>query len=192
MRAEMLAAVCVNRRLFSSYFYWNQNTKRIRKVSTVCEYFRRSAEVVILRMRVVFPHLLASHRRPYEKTDSVCLLFCACKMFKVIDRPADCEIESVIRFFWMQETWNRLIFIVRYVKYSVKMPWVMEWWGNWLKSSKKVVITCMTSRGASGRLWPQTATFYEEEIQKLVPRYCKWLNNGGNYVEEQFKVWRIW
>jgi serine kinase of HPr protein (carbohydrate metabolism regulator) len=38
-----------------------------RKVSTVCEYFRRSAEVVISRMRAVFPHSLASHRRQYEK-----------------------------------------------------------------------------------------------------------------------------
>ena len=36
--------------------------------STVCEYFRRSAEVVILRMRAVFRHSLASHRRKYEKS----------------------------------------------------------------------------------------------------------------------------
>jgi hypothetical protein len=42
-------------------------TKRIRKVrvSTVCEYFRLSAEVVISRMRAVFPHSVASHRRQY-------------------------------------------------------------------------------------------------------------------------------
>ena len=49
--------------------------------------------------------------------------------------------------------WNRLIFIIRYVKYKVKMPLVMEWWGNRLESWNKVVITCMTSRGAAGRLW---------------------------------------
>ena len=42
------------------------STKRIRKVSTICEYFRRSVEVVISRMRAVFPHSLASHRRQYE------------------------------------------------------------------------------------------------------------------------------
>jgi hypothetical protein len=28
----------------------------------------------------------------------------------------------------------------------------------------------------------QTATFYQEEIQKLVPCYDKYLNNSGNYV----------
>ena len=42
----------------------------------------------------------------------------------------------------------------------------------------------MTSRGAAGRLWSQSATFYEEGIKKLVPRYDKCLNNGGNYVEK--------
>ena len=30
----------------------------------------------------------------------------------------------------------------------------------------------------------QAATFYEEGIQKLVPRYDKCLNNGGKYVEK--------
>jgi hypothetical protein len=34
-------------------------------------------------------------------------------------------------------------------------------------------------------------TFYEEGIQKLVSRYDKCLNSGGNYVEQWFKVWRI-
>jgi hypothetical protein len=42
----------------------------------------------------------------------------------------------------------------------------------------------MTSRRAAGRLWSVAATFYEEGIQKLVPRYDKCLNNGGNYVEK--------
>jgi hypothetical protein len=50
----------------------------------------------------------------------------------------------------------------------------------------------MKSRGAAGRLWSQAATFYDEEIQKLVPSYDKCLNNCGNYVERKFKVWRIW
>ena len=30
----------------------------------------------------------------------------------------------------------------------------------------------------------QVAAFYEEGIQKLVPRYDKCLNNGGEYVEK--------
>jgi len=37
----------------------------------------------------------------------------------------------------------------------------------------------------------QAAAFYEEGIQKLVPRYDKCLNNGGEYVEEQFEECRI-
>jgi hypothetical protein len=41
----------------------------------------------------------------------------------------------------------------------------------------------MKSRGAAGCPWSQAATFYEERIQKLVPRYDKCLNSGGNYVE---------
>jgi hypothetical protein len=36
--------------------------------STLCEYFRHSAEVVVLRMRAVLPCSLASHRRKYEKS----------------------------------------------------------------------------------------------------------------------------
>jgi hypothetical protein len=30
----------------------------------------------------------------------------------------------------------------------------------------------------------QAASFYDAGIQKLVPRYDKCLNNGGNYVEK--------
>jgi histone-lysine N-methyltransferase SETMAR len=30
----------------------------------------------------------------------------------------------------------------------------------------------------------QAASFYDAGIQKLVPRYDKYLNNGGNYVEK--------
>jgi hypothetical protein len=33
-------------------------------------------------------------------------------------------------------------------------------------------------------LFSQAATFCEEGIQKLVPRYDKCLNNGGNYIEK--------
>ena len=40
---------------------------------------------------------------------------------------------------------------------------------------KEAVITCFVS---------QAASFYDEGIQKLVQRYDKCLNNGGNYVEK--------
>jgi len=39
---------------------------------------------------------------------------------------------------------------------------------------KKAVTTCFAS---------QAASFYNEGIQKLVQRYDKCLNNGGNYIE---------
>jgi hypothetical protein len=42
----------------------------------------------------------------------------------------------------------------------------------------------MRSRGAAGRLWSEAATFYEERIQKLVSRYYKCLDSGGNYAEK--------
>jgi len=35
-----------------------------------------------------------------------------------------------------------------------------------------------------GWLTSQAAAFYEKGIQKLVPRYDKCLNNGGEYVEK--------
>jgi len=40
---------------------------------------------------------------------------------------------------------------------------------------KEAVTTCFAS---------QVASFYDEGIQKLVQRYDKCLNNGGNYVEK--------
>jgi hypothetical protein len=45
-----------------------------------------------------------------------------------------------------------------------------------------------TSRKLSVVIWVigkwQAAAFYEEGTQKLVPRYDKRLNNGGEYVEK--------
>jgi hypothetical protein len=52
------------------------------------------------------------------------------------------------------------------------------------ESLTKVVIKCMTSRGAAGRLWSLSAKFYEKGTQKVVPRNDKCLNSGGNYVEK--------
>jgi len=40
---------------------------------------------------------------------------------------------------------------------------------------KEAVTICFAS---------QAAPFYDEGIQKLVQRYDKCLNNGGNYVEK--------
>jgi len=40
---------------------------------------------------------------------------------------------------------------------------------------KEAVATCFAS---------QVASFYNEGVQKLVQRYDKCLNNGGNYVKK--------
>jgi hypothetical protein len=122
-----------------------------------------------------------------RKLDSVYVLFCAFKMFKMIERPADCEIRYDIR-----------CLNARNVKPAVIHRQICEVYGentrsggmvrNGLQSSTNVVITCMTSRGAAGRLWSvmssQAATLYEEGTQKLVPRCDKCLKNGGNCVEK--------
>jgi hypothetical protein len=55
---------------------------------------------------------------------------------------------------------------------------------NVLECSMKVVLRCMRSRGASCLVLSQAATFYEEGVQKLVPRYYECLNNSKNYVEK--------
>ncbi|VVC38555.1 Hypothetical protein CINCED_3A019467, partial [Cinara cedri] len=39
-------------------------------------------------------------------------------------------------------------------------------------------------KAVSAWLQSQASYFYDERIQKLVPRYDKCLNNGGNYVEK--------
>jgi hypothetical protein len=39
-------------------------------------------------------------------------------------------------------------------------------------------------RAVQKLLSSQAATFYDKGIQKLVSRYDKCLNNGGNYVEK--------
>ena len=44
--------------------------------------------------------------------------------------------------------------------------------------SRTLIYDTVSSRGS------QAAAFYEEGIQKLVPRYDKCLNNGGEYVEK--------
>jgi hypothetical protein len=46
----------------------------------------------------------------------------------------------------------------------------------------------MRGEPRSDLLSSQAAMFYEKGIQKLVPRYDKCLNSGGNYVEKWFKV----
>jgi hypothetical protein len=55
---------------------------------------------------------------------------------------------------------------------------------KWVRKLNKFVITCMTSRGATGRLQSQAATFYEDGMHKLAPRHDECLDNSGNHVEK--------
>ena len=50
---------------------------------------------------------------------------------------------------------------------------------------------CDTKDAVQKLLTLQVAAFYEEGIQKLVPRYVKCLNNGGEYVGKHFGECRI-
>jgi hypothetical protein len=49
--------------------------------------------------------------------------------------------------------------------------------GQWIHNDevKEAVTMCFAS---------QVASFYDEGVQKLVHRYDKYLNNGGNYDEK--------
>jgi hypothetical protein len=51
-----------------------------------------------------------------------------------------------------------------------------------LQISRTLLCAIVSSR--LGYQKSQAAAFYEEGIQKLVPRYDKCLNNGGKYVEK--------
>ena len=57
--------------------------------------------------------------------------------------------------------------------------------------SKRFDEGCDTKDAVQKLLTLQVAAFYEEGIQKLVPRYVKCLNNGGEYVGKHFGECRI-
>ena len=73
-------------------------------------------------------------------------------MFKIVKRPADCKIRSVIRFS-----------NARNVKPVDIYCQICEVYGentmsdgmarNWVRKFNEGRDTCMTSRGATGRLW---------------------------------------
>jgi hypothetical protein len=67
------------------------------KVSTVCEYFCRSAEI-ISRMRTAFLIYWQATDANTRKAGSVYILLYVLKIFKMIQHPTNCEIWSLIRF----------------------------------------------------------------------------------------------
>ena len=50
----------------------------------------------------------------------------------------------------------------------------------------RCVVGCEQCSHSTTLTW-QAAAFYNEGIQKLVPRYDNYLNNCGEYVEKQFE-----
>jgi hypothetical protein len=95
-------------------------------------------------------------------------------MFKMIKRPADCEIWSVIRFLNAR---NRQIYDV-YGENAVSDGMVRKWLRECDEGRDNV-----HDEPRSGRVSSQEATFYEER-QKLVSCYDRCLNSGGTYVEK--------
>jgi histone-lysine N-methyltransferase SETMAR len=103
-------------------------------------------------------------------------------MFKKIENPAAYEMRSVIRFLNTKNVKPAEI----HPPYSPDLAPSDFYLFLYLKSFlagrrfhdgnevKEAVTTCFAS---------QAASFYHEEIQKLVQRYDKCLSNGGNYVE---------
>ena len=85
------------------------------------------------------PSLIDKPQTPIREKQSVYVLFCAFKMFKMIECPADCQIRSVIRFLKKCEVYGENAMSDGMVRKR-------------LQSSMKVVITCMTSHEAAGRL----------------------------------------
>jgi hypothetical protein len=63
-----------------------------------------------------------------------------------------CGLKSVS---WMQETWNRPIFIVNFVRRIENMPWVSQWYGDGWDTLLKDMKMCMISveRPTAHRLW---------------------------------------
>jgi hypothetical protein len=107
----------------------------------------------------------------------------------------------------------RLKFIGQFVKFMEKMLWVMKWWedgvmlvcrsawpGEWKDSRKqkidlflhfkKFLAAERFSSDDEGKTavqhWVKTLAedFFDEGMQKLVPRYNTCLSLGGDYVEE--------
>ena len=80
-----------------------------------------------------------------------------------------------------------------FMKKPFSSPLVPKWGGetrrNVTAKGSNFVRTMTWKMQCSKWLTSQAAAFYEESIQKLVPRYDKCLNNGGEYVEKI--VWKM-
>jgi hypothetical protein len=104
-------------------------------------------------------------------------------MFKKIENPAACEMLSVIRFLKAKNMKPAEIHppcspdlapsdfhLFLHLKSFLAGRRFHDY-----NEVKEAVTTCFAS---------QAASFYYEGIQKLVQRYDKYLENGGNYVEK--------
>ena len=83
----------------------------------------------------------------------VYVCFCVLNMFETIEGAADCEIPSVIRFFWKPGMCYQVRFITRPFKCMVTMWWVMAWLENGFGCSMKDERTCTMRRKVGVHLW---------------------------------------
>ena len=114
----------------------------------------------------------------WEATDVIswnsCYVYvcsCALNMFKTIEGAADCEIRSVIRFFfWTLGMCYQVRFITISVKCMLTMRWVMAWLGNGFGCSMKDDRTCtMRHFLLHDNAWPHSAA----QTQDLITSF-KW------------------
>ncbi|XP_025410521.1 protein GVQW3-like [Sipha flava] len=125
-------------------------------------------------------------------------------MDKLIENAATCELRSVIRFLNAENIKpvdiHRQICEV-YGENAMSDSMVRRWVRLFKEGRTNVHDEERTGRPSlisgqnfneddevkkaiSAWLQSQASSFYDEGIQKLVPRYDKCLNNGGNYVEK--------
>ena len=102
-------------------------------------------------------------------------------MFKIIVRPTDCEIWSVIRCLNARNVKPADIHhqICEVYSENAMSDGMVR---KWVRKLNKGYDSVHDELRSSGRLSSEAAMFYKEGIQKLVPRYNKCLNNDGNYV----------
>jgi histone-lysine N-methyltransferase SETMAR len=97
-------------------------------------------------------------------------------MFKKIENPTACEMRSVICF-WEQFDHPPYSPDLAPSDFHLLLHLKSFLAGRRFHDDevKEAITMCFAS---------QVASFYDEGVQKLVQRYDKCLNNGGNYVEK--------
>jgi hypothetical protein len=122
-----------------------------------------------------------------RKADNVYVLFCAFKIFKMIEHPTDCEIRSLVRFLNVRNV--EPADIHRQIcevcgENGMSDGMVRKWVSKFNEGRDKV-----HDEPRSGRPSVVSGAFTGGHVLRqgnteTGARYDKCLNNGGNYVEK--------